>query len=137
MATHADERQAGIQTLEIGELFGVFAQVISDRIQDVIALGDIHAWPGALIERAARRDDGGVYFGRIRFLQMREHLLVGRIDDWDAMRAGACRHALPINQARDRINDIETTGNLKTHAGIHPQATNQGSEPAAADRLPT
>ena len=45
--------------------------------------------------------------------------------------------ALAINQAGDRIDDLKTTGNLETHVEIHPQATNQGSEPAAADKLPT
>ena len=54
VATHAVQRQAGVQALEVGEFFSVLAQMVADRIEDVLALGNVHARPRPRIEGPPR-----------------------------------------------------------------------------------
>ena len=50
-ALHVDpyalERQPGVQAFEVGEFLGVAPEVVADRVQDVLALVDVHARPRA------------------------------------------------------------------------------------------
>jgi hypothetical protein len=111
------QRQAAAEALQESKLFGMRAQAIPNRVEHVLALVDVHARPGAVIEGPARGEHRSVHLAGVRLGERAQRLLGGRTHDRQ-LRCLRARHGSALDEAADARGHGEATGDGDCTHGV-------------------
>jgi hypothetical protein len=122
---------AVVERLERGEFVDLRLDQVGQPQHDPAPLASVHARPGAFVEGLSRRQHRGVHVGRIRFRDLCDHLLGGRVDRGEGP-AAAGRRPLPVDEQL-RLADLRRGRAARCYGGSHESGP-EGRRPLTGTR---